>query len=201
MFTGIITAIGEITRVTPGPVTRFEVRSPYAPAGVDIGASVAHAGVCLTIVETRADGAGMIHAVEAIPETLQLTNLGALREGSRVNLERALKAGDELGGHIVSGHIDGIGKVLSLTPDGGSTRIRVEVPKAFAPLIATKGSIAMDGVALTVTLADAASFEVAIIPHTSAHTTIGALRVGDVVNLEVDMLARYLARMLAAREG
>ena len=200
MFTGIVTAIGEITRVAPGGVTRFEVRSSYDPAGVEIGASICHAGVCLTVIERRREGAGMVHAVEAIPETLALTNLGRLRIGGRVNLERALKAGDEMGGHIVSGHVDGLGQVASMTPEGGSMRIRVRVPGALAALIAPKGSIAIDGVALTVTDVDAHSFEVAIIPHTAAHTTIGALKEGDAVNLEVDMLARYVARMLAARD-
>jgi riboflavin synthase len=201
MFTGIVTAIGEIVRVTPGPVTRFDVRSPYDAETVDLGASISHSGVCLTVVERRREGAMMIHAVEAIPETLQLTSLGALREGSRVNLERALKAGDELGGHIVSGHVDGMGTIRSITPDGGSIRIVVQVPKDLAPMIAKKGSIAIDGVSLTVTEAGADFFEVAIIPHTAQHTTLGTLKPQDRVNLEVDMMARYLARMLAAREG
>lgn len=201
MFTGIITAIGEVVAVQPGATTRFDVRSPYDPAGVEIGASIAHSGVCLTVIEKRAEGGGMIHAVEAIPETLRLTTLGALAPGSRVNLERALKAGDELGGHIVSGHIDGLGAVREIKPDGGSIRIAIDTPAALAPLIAAKGSIAIDGVSLTVTDADARGFGVAIIPHTAEHTTIGALRAGDTVNLEVDMLARYVARMLAAREG
>jgi riboflavin synthase len=200
MFTGIVTAIGEIARVAPGAVTRIEVRSPYDPASVDIGASISHAGVCLTVIERRREGAGMVHAVEAIPETLAHTNLGRWRIGARVNLERALKAGDELGGHIVSGHVDGVGVVRSMTPEGGSMRIRVDAPKTLAGLIAAKGSIAIDGVALTVTGVDAQSFEVAIIPHTAAHTTIGALKEGDRVNLEVDMLARYVARMIAARD-
>jgi riboflavin synthase len=182
-------------------VTRIEVRSPYDPDGVDIGASISHSGCCLTVVEKRREGAGMVHAVEAIPETLELTNLGLLRPGSRVNLERALKAGDELGGHIVSGHIDGVGRVRSMTPEGGSMRIRVDAPKTLVPLIATKGSICIDGVSLTVTDATAIGFEVAIIPHTAQHTTLGTLKEQDPVNLEVDMLARYLARMLAARDG
>jgi riboflavin synthase len=201
MFTGIVTAIGEVMRVAPGGVTRLEIRSPYDPASVDIGASIMHSGVCLTVVDKQRDGAGMIHAAEAIPETLRLTTLGALRAGGRVNLERALKAGDEMGGHIVSGHIDAVGAIAAMLPEGGSMRIRVETPRALAPLIAAKGSIAIDGVSLTVTDADASSFEVAIIPHTAAHTTIGALKEGDRVNLEVDMLARYVARMLAARDA
>jgi riboflavin synthase len=201
MFTGIITAIGEIVAIQPAATTRFDVRSPYDPTGVDIGASIAHSGVCLTVIEKKADGAGMIHAVQAIPETLRLSTLGALKVGSRVNLERALKAGDELGGHIVSGHVDGLGTIREVKPDGGSIRIAVDAPKALVPLIAQKGSIAIDGVSLTVTDADARGFGVAIIPHTADHTTIGALKEGDTVNLEVDMLARYVSRMLAAREG
>lgn len=201
MFTGIVSAIGEVTAVKAGPVTRFEIASSYDPASVDIGASISHAGVCLTVVERRAGGAGMIHAVEAVPETLAKTNLGAWRVGAKINLERALRAGDELGGHIVAGHVDGVGRVRAITPDGGSIRIAVETPVALAPMIAEKGSITIDGVSLTVVNAGDDGFSVAIIPHTSLVTTLGALKVGDMVNLEIDLLARYVARLLDARKG
>jgi riboflavin synthase len=199
MFTGIVTAVGEITRVAPGGVTRFEVRSPYDPATVEIGASINHSGVCLTVIERRRDGAGMIHAVEAIPETLAKSTLGRWRVGSRVNLERALRAGDELGGHIVAGHVDGVGVVRAMTPEGDSMRVTVQAPDALMPLIAPKGSIAIDGVSLTVTDAAKDAFGVAIIPHTSLVTTLSSLRLGDMVNLEIDTVARYVARLLAAR--
>ncbi|MGE3302248.1 MAG: riboflavin synthase [Hyphomonadaceae bacterium] len=199
MFTGIVTALGEIIAVAPGAVTRFEVRSPYDADSVEIGASIAHAGVCLTVVDKQRLNAGMTHAVEAVPETLGLTTLGGLRVGSRVNLERSLKAGEELGGHLVMGHVDGVGVVREIAPEGGSTRYTVEAPGALMPLIATKGSIAVDGVSLTVTHTGTQTFGVAIIPHTAQVTTISALKVGDKVNLEVDTVARYVARMLQMR--
>jgi riboflavin synthase len=201
MFTGIVSAVGEIVRVAPGAVTRFDVRSSYNPDGVDIGASISHSGVCLTVVEKRRDGAGMVHVVEAIPETLAKSNLGALRVGSRVNLERALKAGDELGGHIVAGHVDGVGVVREMTPEGGSMRVTVEAPAELMGLIAPKGSIAIDGISLTVTEVGRNTFGVAIIPHTSLVTTMNELKVGDRVNLEIDTVARYVARLLAARNS
>lgn len=199
MFTGIVTAIGEIAAITPGPVTRLEVVSPYDATGVDIGASISHAGVCLTVVERRAVPGGMIHAVEAVPETLAKTTLGAWRVGSKVNLERALRAGDELGGHILSGHVDGVGKVVGLEPQGGSTLLTVEAPAALAAFIAPKGSIAIEGVSLTVVDVEKSRFSIALIPHTGLVTTLGALKLGDMINLEIDMLARYVARLLAVR--
>jgi riboflavin synthase len=196
MFTGIVSAIGEIAKIEPGPVTRLAVRSPYDPAGVEIGASINHAGVCLTVVAKRADGAGMIHDVEMVPETLAKTTLGALKPGGKVNLERALKAGEELGGHLLSGHVDGAGQVRAIAAEGGSTRITIEAPAAMAPFIAGKGSVAIDGVSLTVASVDTNTFSVAIIPHTALVTTLGTLKVGDMVNLEIDMIARYVARLL-----
>lgn len=201
MFTGIVSAIGEIAKIDPGPVTRLAVRSPYDPAGVEIGASINHAGVCLTVVAKRADGAGMIHDVEMVPETLAKTSLGALQVGSKLNLERALKAGEELGGHLLSGHVDGVGRLNAVTDEGGgSTRLSFTAPPALMPFIAGKGSIAIDGVSLTVASVEADTFSVAIIPHTALVTTLGTLRLGDVVNLEIDMIARYVARLLG-REG
>lgn len=200
MFTGIVSAIGEIAKIEPGPVTRLAVRSSYDAAGVDIGASINHAGVCLTVVAKRADGAGMIHDVEMVPETLAKTTLGALKPGGKINLERALKAGEELGGHLLSGHVDGVGRLTAITEEGGSLRLSVTPPPAMMNYIAAKGSIAIDGVSLTVASVEASAFSVAIIPHTALVTTLGALKVGDMVNLEIDMIARYVARLLG-REG
>jgi riboflavin synthase len=201
MFTGIVSAIGEIARIEPGAVTRMAVRSPYDPAGVEIGASINHAGVCLTVVAKRADGAGMIHEVEMVPETLAKSTLGALRVGQQINLERALKAGEELGGHLLSGHVDGVGRVCALADEGGSKRLTVEAPQPLLAFIATKGSITIDGVSLTVaSLEGSNAFSVALIPHTALVTTLGTLKVGDMVNLEIDMIARYVARLLG-REG
>ncbi len=199
MFTGIVSALGEVVSVKSGGVTRFEIASPYDPAGVDIGASISHAGACLTVIERYAAGAGMVHAVEAVPETMAKTTLGAWRAGSRINLERALRAGDELGGHLLAGHVDGVGVVRALAPEGGSSIMTVEAPDTLMPLIAAKGSIAIDGVSLTVVDARDRTFSVALIPHTSLVTTLGALKVGDMVNLEADLMARYVARLLETR--
>lgn len=200
MFTGIVSAIGEVTAVRPGAVTRFEIASPYDPAGVEIGASISHSGACLTVVERRAAGQGMVHAVEAVPETLAKTTLGGWGVGTQVNLERALRAGDELGGHLVAGHVDGVGRVASLTPQGGSVLVSVKPPPALLPLIAGKGSITIDGVSLTVVDAGKSDFSIALIPHTALVTTLGRLKLEDSVNLEVDVLARYVARLLEKKD-
>lgn len=206
MFTGLVSAIGTIVRAEHGAVSRFTVESPYDPAGVEIGASICHDGCCLTVVaiEARGDGAGMRHTVEAVPETLRRTKLGQWREGTRVNLERSLRAGDELGGHFVTGHVDGLGVLVERTLEAGdfpAWRMVFEAPASLAPLLAQKGSIAIDGVSLT--LGDVADrrFAVYIIPHTAEHTTLGDLQPGDAVNLEADILARYVARQLAAGGG
>lgn len=196
MFTGIVSAVGEIAKIDPGPVTRLAVRSPYDPTGVEIGASINHAGVCLTVVAKRSEGAGMIHDVEMVPETLAKTTLGALKVGGKINLERALKAGEELGGHLLSGHVDGVGQLSALADEGGSTRLTFTAPPALMDFIAGKGSIAIDGVSLTVASVEQGAFSVAIIPHTALVTTLGTLRLGDMVNLEIDMIARYVARLL-----
>lgn len=196
MFTGIVSAVGEIAKIDPGPVTRLAVRSPYDPTGVEIGASINHAGVCLTVVAKRAEGAGMIHDVEMVPETLAKTTLGALKVGDKINLERALKAGEELGGHLLSGHVDGVGQLTAVTDEGGSTRLTFTAPEALMAFIAGKGSIAIDGVSLTVASVEHGSFSVAIIPHTALVTTLGTLKVGAMANLEIDMIARYVARLL-----
>ncbi len=204
MFTGLISDVGEIVALrvreeASGPLTRFHVRSRYDPASVAIGASIAHSGVCLTVVEAEPAGQGMVHVVEAVPETLARSTLGAWAVGTRVNLERSLRAGDELGGHLVAGHVDAVGQVRAVTPEGGGRRIAIEAPEDLAPLIAFKGSVTVDGVSLTVAHAAGNTFEVAIIPHTGAVTTLGELRAGDRVNLEADTVARYVARLLAAR--
>jgi riboflavin synthase len=200
MFTGIISDMGTIERVEDRGDLRARIRSSYDPAGIAIGASIACDGVCLTVVDRgpAADG-GAWFDVDVSAETVSRTNIRnggtAWRAGRRVNLERALRLGDELGGHIVSGHIDGLAEVLSLTPEGHSTRVSFRAPDALARFIAPKGSIALNGTSLTVNEVEGATFGVNIIPHTRAHTTWGEARPGDLVNLEIDTLARYVARL------
>ncbi|ALJ35424.1 riboflavin synthase [Azospirillum brasilense] len=191
MFTGIITDVGRVRAVERQGDTRFTVETVFAMETVPIGASIANNGVCLTVVEK---GPGWF-AVQASAETLSKTTLGGWAEGTRVNLERALKVGDELGGHIVSGHVDGVATVVDVRPDGESKRFTFEAPANLAKYIAPKGSVALDGVSLTVNEVDGARFGVNIIPHTQDATTFGALKAGDRVNLEIDMLARYVARL------
>lgn len=191
MFTGIITDVGRIRRVAATDRDRrYEVETSWDVSGIDLGASISHAGCCLTVVEK---GEGWF-AVEVSNETLSKTTLGAWREGHAVNLERAARLGDELGGHIVSGHVDGLGRVLAIIPEGGSHRIEIEAPAPLHRYIAPKGSITVEGVSLTVNAVEDRVFGVNIIPHTWEVTTLGRLTVGDPVNLEIDMLARYLAR-------
>jgi len=202
MFTGIVTAIGEVKAVERLPgLSRLTIASPYDAASLDVGASVAHDGCCLTVVEKEASPGGMRHVVEAASETLKLTTLGGLREGDKVNLERSLHAGDELGGHMMLGHVDGLGEVLSIAQDGGGWRLRIKPPKSIEYLIAPKGSVAVAGVSLTVNEVDAEGFGVLIIPHTWAVTTLSNLNPEDKVNLEADMMARYAARLMEARRG
>lgn len=191
MFTGIITDIGRVRRVDQTERDRrYEVETAWDVSGIDLGASVSHAGCCLTVVEKGDHW----FAVEVSDETLSKTTLGGWVEGSRVNLERAARLGDEMGGHVVSGHVDGLGRVVSVEPVGGSHRIVVEAPTPLHRYIAAKGSITVDGVSLTVNAVDGRRFDLNIIPHTWEATTLGALKPGDAVNLEIDMLARYLAR-------
>lgn len=200
MFTGIITDIGRIRSVTQGrDALRFEVESAYDPDTIAIGASIAHAGCCLTVIGKGAAPRGGWHAVELSQETLDNTASHRWREGGLVNLERSLRAGDELGGHIVTGHVDGVGALAERREEGGSLRLLVDAPQRLAPMIATKGSITIDGVSLTVNAVDGDRFAVNIIPHTAEATTLGALAPGDRVNLEIDVVARYLARLLDAR--
>ena len=191
MFTGIVTDVGRVRAVRDTDRDRrFEIETSYDVAGVDLGASISHAGCCLTVVDK---GEGWF-AVEVSGETLAMTTLGAWKAGTRINLERAARAGDEMGGHIVSGHVDGVGEVLSVAPEGGSHRLRIRAPRPLHRYIASKGSITVDGVSLTVNEVEDDVFGVNIIPHTWEVTTLGALAPGAAVNLEIDMLARYLAR-------
>ncbi|MBF0664439.1 MAG: riboflavin synthase [Brevundimonas sp.] len=191
MFTGIVTDIGRVRSVRQTERDRrYEIETAWDTAGIDLGASISHAGCCLTVT---GKGPGWF-AVEVSNETLSKTTLGDWREGDSVNLERAARLGDELGGHIVSGHVDGLGRVVLVRPDGGSRRIDIEAPAPLHRFIAPKGSITLDGVSLTVNAVEDRAFGVNIIPHTWEATTLGRLKAGDAVNLEIDMLARYLAR-------
>lgn len=191
MFTGIVTDVGRVRAVRDtNRDRRFEIETAFDLATVDIGASIAHAGCCLTVVEK---GEGWF-AVEVSGETLDKTTLSGWREGRRVNLERAARVGDELGGHIVSGHVDGVGEVTSVEEEGGSHRVRIRVPRPLHRFIAPKGSITVEGVSLTVNEVEDDVFGVNLIPHTWDVTTLGELKPGARVNLEIDMLARYLAR-------
>lgn len=193
MFTGIITAVGRVRSIADTPRDhRFVIVAPGSAADLQIGASVAHAGCCLTVVEIADDG----WIVEVSNETLSKTTLADWRVGSAVNLERAARLGDELGGHVVSGHVDGVGEVVAVAPDAGSHRVTIRAPAPLHRYIAPKGSITLDGVSLTVNAVDGESFGVNLIPHTWAHTTLHALAAGSRVNLEVDMLARYAVRWL-----
>ncbi|WP_430398624.1 riboflavin synthase [Ferrovibrio sp.] len=191
MFTGIVTDIGTITAREQRGDTRFRIRTAYDTATIAIGASIACSGVCLTVVQTGADW----FAVDVSAETLSRSNLGNWAEGSRVNLERSLRVGDELGGHIVSGHVDALAEVVEARPEGDSLRLTFRVPATLAGYVAEKGSVALDGVSLTVNAVDADRFGINLIPHTQAVTTLGGLKQGDRVNFEVDTLARYVARL------
>lgn len=204
MFTGLVTDVGRIAKVEDANgLRRLTVRSQYRVEQLQMGASVMHSGVCLTLVEFGPDDEGSWWVVEAIPETLSRTNLGQLTEGSLVNLELSLKLGDELGGHLVYGHVDALAKVGVIVQAGGSKVYRIRIPAPLSKFFAEKGSVTVDGVSLTVSgvhvVGEEAWFEVSLIPHTLQVTTLGQLKVGDHVNLEVDMLARYVARMLEWR--
>ena len=192
MFTGIITDVGRVRAIQHADDGRLEIETAFDTGDIAIGASVACSGCCLTVV---AKGPGWL-AFEASGETRRLTTLGTWCEGTAVNLERALKAGDELGGHIVSGHVDGMAELVARAPEGGSLKLTFRAPDALAPFIAAKGSVTLDGVSLTVNTALGRDFTVNIIPHTQEQTTLGGLAVGGAVNLEIDMLARYVARLM-----
>jgi len=192
MFTGIITDIGRVRAVVPGGDARFEIETAFDTASIALGVSIACSGPCLTVVETGPSW----FAVNASAETLNRTTLGSWREGTPVNLERALKLGDELGVHLVTGHIDGLAVVIEDRPEGDSRRWLVEAPAELIRYIAVKGSVALDGVSLTVNDVSGLRFRVNVIPHTLAHTTFGGLRPGARLNLEIDLVARYLQRLV-----
>lgn len=199
MFTGIVSDVGRVRRIVPGTDVRLDIATAYAPESIALGASIACSGICLTVIETGRDDGQNWFAVEASPETLARTNLGRWIVGSPVNLERALRMGDELGGHLVSGHVDGVGELLSATPLGdrwGSTEFVFRAPAELLPYIAAKGSIALNGVSLTVNRVTGDAFAVNIIPHTLKQTAFGDVKAGDPINIEIDMLARYVARIL-----
>ncbi len=192
MFTGIVTDRGRVRDVIDGGDRRFEIATAFPMAEIQIGASIACSGCCLTVIEKTEDS----FAVDVSAETLSKTTLGAWKRGTPVNLERSLRLGDELGGHLVSGHVDGLATIAGKRREGDSWRFTFEAPEELARFIAPKGSVALDGVSLTVNEVDGASFGVNIIPHTAEVTTFGERQVGDPVNLEIDMLARYVQRLL-----
>jgi len=195
MFTGLVSDMGEVRRLEKRGDTHLTIATHYDVSAMDVGASVACAGVCLTIVD-KGTAKDRWFAVTASGETLSKTTIGSWKAGDAVNLERPLRVGDEFGGHIVTGHIDGIAEVVSITPEGESVRMVFQAPKALARYVAEKGSIALDGVSLTVNEVEGARFGVNIIPHTSKVTTFGRLKPGSKVNLEIDLLARYVARLV-----
>jgi len=194
MFTGIVTHIGKIGSIDKKGDWTFSILAPDFVEALSVGASVACSGVCLTVVRRDPES----FDVQASAETLSKTTLGSWNSGGRVNLERALRMGDELGGHMVSGHVDGVAHVVSRVAEGESLRFVFEAPAAFAPFLASKGSVALDGVSLTVNEIEGARFGVNIIPHTQGATTMGQRQAGDALNLEVDTIARYVRRMLGA---
>jgi riboflavin synthase len=194
MFTGIVTDVGRIMETEVTGDLRARIATRYDVGGIDIGASIACEGVCLTVVALGSEPEGWFD-VQISAETVSKTNIGGWVQGKRINLERALKVGDELGGHIVSGHVDGLAEVVRVAPEGGSVRVTFRAPEALARFIAPKGSVALNGTSLTVNEVSGAEFGVNLIPHTQEVTTWGEVAVGDMVNLEVDTMARYVARL------
>src|SRR5437764_1462686 len=200
MFTGIVTDVGIVRKSEQRGDLRLEIATGYDTDTIELGASIACSGVCLTVIDKGDDW----FAVDVSGETVSRTAADRWREGARLNLERSLRLGDELGGHIVTGHVDAVAQVIGICPEGDSSRIGLSVPSALGPMIAAKGSIALDGVSLTVNdVRDAEDgsthFSVNIIPHTARHTTLGEMAAGQQLNVEIDVLARYIDRMLAAR--
>ena len=200
MFTGIVTDIGEVRAVTAktNNLSRIEIACGYEAASIALGASIACSGICLTVVDVKA-GDRTIFSVDAGAETLRLTNAGRWRPGTKINLERSLHAGDELGGHIVSGHVDGLAEIVSREDLTDQSRIVLRAPEKLWRFIAQKGSVTLDGVSLTVNDVSGDEFSVHIIPHTLAVTTIGAAKKGDTLNLEIDVMARYAARLMETK--
>lgn len=203
MFTGIVSNVGKVALIDRAEkVVRLGIDSDYDLSTIEIGASIAHNGCCLTVVLADDEGPRTRHFVDVAAESLAKTTLGSWRVGDLVNLERSLRVGDELGGHFVQGHVDGLGEVLEVKSfPGAGQRMRFRAPDDLSQLIAKKGSIAIDGVSLTVNAVDGDAFEVMIIPHTLLATTLGNLKPGDKVNLEADMMARYAARLIEARRN
>lgn len=196
MFTGLVTDLGTLERITPGPVTDLWIASSF-PGDFQLGESIACDGVCLTVVEFR----GSSFKVQAAPETLRRTTLGEWAPGTRVNLERALRMGDRLGGHWVQGHVDGVATVLETRPEGGSWVMRFTLPSELSPFFVEKGSVCLDGVSLTLTTVSADSFGVMLIPETQQRTSLGKKQPGQRVNLEADIIGKYVARMMGGRGG
>jgi riboflavin synthase len=196
MFTGIITDVGSLLTRQGG---RFALQCSYLPASIALGASICCDGACLTVTHVEPAGAGSRFSVDVSNETLMRTTLDDWRPGRRINLERALKAGDEFGGHIVAGHVDGVARILAIEPDDACRRLTIEAPAALAGLLAAKGSVALDGVSLTLNAVEGSRFGISVIPHTLTHTAFGDKKPGDRVNLEVDLVARYVARLMEMR--
>jgi riboflavin synthase len=210
MFTGIVTDVGEVVAAegTQGTLKRLRIQSSYDPVTIALGASIACGGPCLTVVKVEPREGGCWFEVDAAAETLERTSVGDWREGTRINLERSLKIGDELGGHIVTGHVDGLATIVAREaitagddPWGPTARFVIRAPHGLAPFIAEKGSVCLDGTSLTVNSVDGDHFSVLIIPHTLAVTTWGERQAGDRLNLEVDLMARYAARLAEARRA
>jgi riboflavin synthase len=201
MFTGIVSDLGEIIEVQEKAenLRRISIGCSYNPDSIDIGASIACSGTCLTVVERGLKGNRAFFAVDAAAETLRLTTAGTWRHGTKLNLERALRLGDELGGHMVSGHVDGVAELIARDDFLDSSGLTFRVPAALARFIAPKGSVALDGISLTVNEVDGSRFGVNIIPHTLSHTTIGDAGPGTCMNLEIDLMARYVGRLLQVR--
>lgn len=200
MFTGIITDVGEILEVSEraNGLRRFDIACGYDPDTIAVGASIACSGPCLTVVQRGRRGDRGVFVVDAAAETLRATTAGSWQRGTRLNLERPLRLGDELGGHMVSGHVDGIAQLIERQDLPDMARFSLRAPSALSPFIAAKGSVALDGVSLTVNEVEGDTFSVLIIPHTLKATTLGGHGVGTRLNLEVDLLARHMARLLAA---
>jgi riboflavin synthase len=201
MFTGITTDVGEVIAVEPRAegLRRLKVACSYPRDTIAIGASISHSGVCLTVVETAAAGNRTAISVDTAAETLRMTTAGAWKQGTRLNLERALKVGDELGGHIVAGHVDGVAELVAREDLTDMARLTLRAPRELMCFVASKGSVALDGISLTVNEVTADTFAVLIIPHTLSVTTLGAAKPGDRMNLEIDLMARYAARLMETR--
>lgn len=197
MFTGIVTDIGTVEDVVPlKEGVKLRIATSYDPSTIDMGASIAHSGTCLTVTGLPEEGSNARwFEVEAWEEALRLTTIAGWKKGTRINLERSLKIGDELGGHIVSGHVDGMAEILAIKPEGDATRFTLRVPEHLARFVASKGSVALDGTSLTVNGVEGCDFDILLIRHTLEVTTWGDRQVGDLVNFEVDTMARYAARL------